>query len=74
VYSRNTGILPVGFCGIGILPMVHGLEAHATKTPYSVTTSGCLLGLFLVDPHVVHFEPRGELRVGRVTAGGAADS
>jgi len=26
----GTGILPVGLCGIGILPMLHGLEAHAT--------------------------------------------
>jgi hypothetical protein len=26
----GTGILPVGFRGIGILPMIHGLEAHAT--------------------------------------------
>jgi len=25
-----TGILPVESCGIGILPMIHGLEAHAT--------------------------------------------
>jgi len=28
--KSGTGILPVGFCGIGILPMIHGLEAHAT--------------------------------------------
>ena len=27
--KSSTGILPVGFCGIGILPMIHGLEAHA---------------------------------------------
>ncbi|MBM4025808.1 MAG: hypothetical protein FJ280_10445 [Planctomycetes bacterium] len=26
----GTGILPVAFCGIGILPMMHGLQAHAT--------------------------------------------
>jgi len=26
----TTGILPVWVCGIGILPMLHGLEAHAT--------------------------------------------
>jgi hypothetical protein len=25
-----TGVPPVGFGGIGILPMAHGLEAHAT--------------------------------------------
>jgi hypothetical protein len=24
------GILPEQSCGIGILPMIHGLEAHAT--------------------------------------------
>jgi hypothetical protein len=28
--KSGTGILPVAFCGIGILPMIHGLEAHAT--------------------------------------------
>ncbi len=28
--KSSTGILPVGLCGIGILPMIHGLEAHAT--------------------------------------------
>jgi hypothetical protein len=28
--KSGTGILPVEFCGIGILPMIHGLEAHAT--------------------------------------------
>ena len=28
--KSGTGILPVRFCGIGILPMLHGLEAHAT--------------------------------------------
>jgi hypothetical protein len=28
----GTGILPVRLCGIGILPMIHGLEAHATKS------------------------------------------
>ena len=28
--KSGTGSLPVGFCGIGILPMIHGLEAHAT--------------------------------------------
>ncbi len=27
---RVAGILPAGSCGIGILPMIHGLEAHAT--------------------------------------------
>jgi hypothetical protein len=26
----STGILPVGSRGIGIVPMIHGLEAHAT--------------------------------------------
>jgi hypothetical protein len=26
----GTGILPVRLCGIGILPMIHGLEAYAT--------------------------------------------
>ncbi len=31
------GILPVGFCGIGILQMIHGLEAHATLTGFSRT-------------------------------------
>jgi hypothetical protein len=45
------GILPVRLCGIGILPMIHGLEAHATfmgetpillKTPYGVTLNGFL--------------------------------
>jgi hypothetical protein len=29
-HTCGTGILPVGLRGIGILPMVHGLEAHAT--------------------------------------------
>ncbi len=28
--ESGTGILPVGFCGIGILPMIHRLEADAT--------------------------------------------
>jgi len=28
--KSGTGILPVAFRGIGILPMIHGLEAHAT--------------------------------------------
>jgi hypothetical protein len=28
--KSGTGILPVGSRGIGILPMIHGLEAHAT--------------------------------------------
>jgi hypothetical protein len=28
------------FCGIGILPMLHGLEAHATRRPFSHTLSG----------------------------------
>ncbi len=28
--KSGTGILPVGLGGIGILPMLHGLEAHAT--------------------------------------------
>jgi hypothetical protein len=28
------GILPMRLCGIGILPMIHGLEAHATTCPY----------------------------------------
>ncbi len=36
---RGTGILPVALCGIGILPMIHGLEAHATETPDGVTTN-----------------------------------
>jgi len=30
--KSGTGILPVGLCGIGILPMIHGLEAHATMS------------------------------------------
>ena len=30
---RVAGILPAGSCGIGILPMTHGLEAHATVVP-----------------------------------------
>ena len=34
---RGTGILPVGLCGIGILPMIHGLEAHATVLRYAVS-------------------------------------
>jgi hypothetical protein len=25
--------------GIGILPTIHGLEAHATRTPHGVTTN-----------------------------------
>jgi hypothetical protein len=29
--ESGTGTLPVGFRGIGILPMLHGLEAHATR-------------------------------------------
>ena len=29
----GTGILPVGLGGIGILPMIHGLETHATLNP-----------------------------------------
>jgi hypothetical protein len=28
--KSGAGILPVGSCGIGILLMIHGLEAHAT--------------------------------------------
>jgi hypothetical protein len=28
--KNDTGILPVGPGDIGILPMLHGLEAHAT--------------------------------------------
>ncbi len=45
-HTCGTGILPVRRCGIGILPMIHGLEgdpqreimrwgpqAHATSTP-----------------------------------------
>jgi hypothetical protein len=32
----GTGILPVGFGGIGILPMIHGLEAHATLNRVSM--------------------------------------
>jgi hypothetical protein len=28
--KSGTGILPVGLGGIGLLPMIHGLEAHAT--------------------------------------------
>ena len=28
--KSGAGILPVGLGGIGILPMIHGLEAHAT--------------------------------------------
>jgi hypothetical protein len=31
--KSGTGILPVGLGGIGILPMMHGLEAHATLGP-----------------------------------------
>ncbi len=27
----GAGTLPVRLCGIGILPMLHRLEAHATK-------------------------------------------
>ena len=30
--ASSTSILPVRHCGIGILPMIHGLEAHATKS------------------------------------------
>ncbi len=30
--NSGTGVLPVGIGGIGILPMIHGLEAHATLT------------------------------------------
>jgi hypothetical protein len=32
--ESGTGILPVRLCGIGILPMIHGLEAHATKNRF----------------------------------------
>jgi hypothetical protein len=30
VFEKWHGHLPVRLCGIGILPMIHGLEAHAT--------------------------------------------
>jgi RNA polymerase sigma-70 factor, ECF subfamily len=33
-------VLPVRPCGIGILPMIHGQDAHATETPAGVTTHG----------------------------------
>jgi hypothetical protein len=34
----STGILPVGSRGIGILPMIYGLEAHATfvQRPHAI--------------------------------------
>jgi hypothetical protein len=32
------GILPMRSCGIGIVPMIHRLEADATKTPHGVAT------------------------------------
>ncbi len=35
-----TGILPVGLSGIGILPMRHGLEAHATIRRRKVSCPG----------------------------------
>ena len=34
--KSGTGILPVGLGGIGILPMIHGLEAHATLNRVSI--------------------------------------
>jgi hypothetical protein len=50
VHIRGTGILPVRLCGIGIpsassgqaLPMIHGLEAHATSVcrPHPPTARG----------------------------------
>ncbi len=36
---RTITVLLVALCGIGILPMIHGLEAHATETPDGVTTN-----------------------------------
>ncbi len=30
--KSGTGVLPVRLGGIGILPMLHGLEAHATMS------------------------------------------
>jgi hypothetical protein len=64
----GTGILPVGFGGIGILPMIHGLEgdpqriiprwgpqAHATLVhrPQAIALPPALWGLPLVDKPVV---------------------
>ncbi|MBN2272418.1 MAG: protein kinase [Sedimentisphaerales bacterium] len=37
---RTTGILPVRLRGIGILPMIHGLEAHATSGKPPVVPMG----------------------------------
>ena len=34
--KSGTGILPVGLGGIGILPMIHGLQAHATRSWASI--------------------------------------
>jgi hypothetical protein len=48
--KSGTCILPVGFGGIGILPMIHGLEAHATLRP--------------VCPHVRRSPQRRILRLG----------
>jgi hypothetical protein len=33
--KSGTAILSAEPCGIGILPMIHGLEAHATRTRLS---------------------------------------
>jgi hypothetical protein len=35
VCESAVDLLPVKLCGIGILPMLHGLEAHATKNRFS---------------------------------------
>jgi hypothetical protein len=42
----GTGILPVGLRGIGILPMKHGLEAHATwvKSSQAIALQDSLAG------------------------------
>jgi hypothetical protein len=43
--NSGAGILLVKSCGIGILPMIHGLEAHATKNRllrHPLTDAGAL--------------------------------
>ncbi len=36
---RTNAVLLSALCGIGILPMIHGLQAHAMETPDGVTTN-----------------------------------
>jgi hypothetical protein len=42
---------PWGFCGIGILPMIHGLEAHATLNRLSTRFIGGMKRIDLTKEH-----------------------